>query len=83
MVNSLLLCLNKRAHELANEWRVLELVTTCATCHEEPWKAGLVVQRNPVVGHVVQRTDTKQLMWNTEVWQTTSQTKHDALEELH
>ena len=68
MVDALFLRLDKCAHELANEWRILELVAAGAARHEETIQARLVVQRNPVVGDVVQSTDTQQLQWNTEIW---------------
>ena len=68
VVNDLLLCLDKCAHEFTNERRILELVTAGAAGHEEPVQARLVVQRDPVVGDVVQSTDTQQLQWNTEIW---------------
>ena len=82
VIDALFLRLDKCAHELANEWRILELVAAGAAGHKEPVQARLVVQRDPVVGDVVQSTDAQQLQWNTEIWQAPSQTQHHSLEEL-
>ena len=76
VIDALFLCLDKCAHELANERRILELVAAVATGHKESVQALLVVQRDPVVGHVVQSTDAQQLQWNTEIGQAPRQTQH-------
>ena len=83
MIYALLLSLYERANKLSNEWSILELVPTRTTRHEEPTQARLVVQRNPVIGDVVQRTNAEQFEGDSKIWQAARKSQHHSLKKLH
>ncbi len=70
------------AHELAGQRRVLELVATRAAGHVPTGHSRAVVDRHPVVGHVVERGEADRSMWHAELGQTTCQPVHGGLELL-
>ena len=55
------------SHQFADEWRLLKAVSTCTDRYVIATDTCLVVDRNPVVGEIVDADDSAWLTWDSKI----------------
>ena len=76
VVMSVLASTYQGCHETPNDRSVLELVAACANGHVETVQRGPIVNRDPVISDVVQRTETTKTMRDSQRWDSTGQAEY-------
>ena len=76
VVVSVLASNDQRCHKTPDDRSVLELVSACANGYIEASQRGPVVNRDPVIGDVVKRTETTRTMRDAQRWDSTGQAEY-------